>query len=73
MIEWYKILGIVIALIVIYFIGYFLVKDSAKKDFKKAKGYHKEAERYYEDGDYDLADEYYAKADEHRKKGWEKS
>jgi hypothetical protein len=70
-IEWYKIAGIVIGLVVLYVIGYFLFKDNTNKQYKKARSFHKEAELCYESGEFDLAEEYYNKAEELRKIGQE--
>ena len=71
--EGYKIAGIVAGLVVVYVVGYFLVKDSSNKFFNRARALHKEAELCYQSGDFDLADEYYTKAEEMRKKGWEQA
>ena len=69
-IEWYKIVGIILGLIVLYFIGKVFMRETVtNKHIRKATSFHKEAERYYEAGEYDLADEYNLKAEAARKTG----
>ena len=69
--ETWKIIGIVVILVVVYIIGYFMVKESQGKLYRKARKLHREGEYCYESGDFDLADEYYGKANEVRKRAQE--
>ncbi len=69
--EIWKIVGIVLALVVIFIAGFFYFRESPKKFYKKAKSLHREGEECYEAGDVDLADEYYQKANEYRKRAEE--
>jgi uncharacterized protein (UPF0333 family) len=62
----WQIVGIVVVLVIVYVIGYYLLKESQGKLFNKARRLHRDAQESYELGDHDLADEYYAKADELR-------
>ncbi|MBT4174193.1 hypothetical protein HOC80_00930 [archaeon] len=61
------------AVIVVALIGYFTMKDSPEKYYRKAKRTHKKAEKIYSTGEYELAEEYYTEADEFRKKARELS
>jgi len=70
-IEVWKIVGIVIILVFAYIVGYYLLKETPKKQFKKASNLHREGEECYESGEFDLAEEYYQKANELRRKAQE--
>ena len=69
--EWWKILGIVIGLIVLFFLGYFFFQENSQKYYRKARRAHKKGEQAYASENFDLAESLYTKAEEYRKRARE--
>ena len=69
--EWWKILGIVIAVLILFLLGYLFFQESPQKYYRKARKAHKNGERAYASGNYELANSLYVKADDHRKRARE--
>ncbi len=69
--ELWKIFGIVIALLVIFVLGYYFLQESPQKYYRRARQAHKKGESAYISGDFELAESFYTKADDHRKRARE--
>ena len=69
--EWWKILGIIIVLLILFVLGYYFFQESPQKYYRKARRSHKKGETAYSSGDFELAESLYAKAEEQRKRARE--
>lgn len=67
----WNIVGVVVALAFVVIVGYFLVHETPKKLYRKARSCHRYGEEAYEENDVELAEEYYAKANAYRKRARE--
>lgn len=68
---WWKILGIVIAVLILLGIAYYFFHESAQNCYRKARRLHKKGEAAYARGEFELAESYYVKAEEQRKRARE--
>lgn len=68
---WWKILGIVIAVLLALFVLYVLFQESPQKYYRKARGLHKKGEQAYTHHAFKDAEEYYQKAEAARKRARE--
>lgn len=69
--DWWKILGIVVFLLILFIVGYYFFQESPEKYYRRSRRLHKKGESAYGQGNFETAEEYYAKADEHRKRARE--
>ena len=69
--EWWKIVGIIIAVLVLFFLGYYFLQENSQKYYQKAKRAHKKGEKAYASGNFELAETSYTLAEEHRKRARE--
>ncbi len=69
--EWWKILGIIIGVLILFLLAYLFFQENPQKYYRKARKTHKKGERAYASGNYDVASSYYVKADDYRKKARE--
>ncbi len=67
----WKLVLVGIVLVVVFIVGYTIVKESPKKYYRKARRLHKEGEASYEVGEFEEAKELYQEADAARKKARE--
>ncbi|MBI5797412.1 hypothetical protein HZA98_00725 [Candidatus Woesearchaeota archaeon] len=68
---WWKILGVVIAVLLALFILYALFQESSQKYYRKARRLHKKGEQAYIHREFKDAEEYYQKAEAARKRARE--
>ncbi len=69
--SWLKILGIIFGILILFILVYYILQDSPKKYYRKARNAHKNGEKVYNAGDFEQANSYYMKADEYRRKARE--
>jgi uncharacterized protein (UPF0333 family) len=67
----WKIFGAVIIVLAVIIAGYYVIHDSPKKFYRKARRAHKAGEDAYNSAEFDLADEYYSQANEFRQRAQE--
>ncbi|MSR85921.1 hypothetical protein EXS74_00830 [Candidatus Woesearchaeota archaeon] len=69
--EWWKILGIVIVVLILFLLGYLFFQENPQKYYRKARKTHRKGERAYASGNYEVANSHYVKADDYRKRARE--